>query len=298
VLVANFAVDAGVRTIATLSSPTAGGTTSGGGELAAGSVCTVRAEASAGYQFKRWQENGSTVSTSAVYSFTVGAARTLTARFVRVYPVTVEASPPQGGTAVVAGTFEDGDKVTVTATANPGYTFLSWKEDGVEVSTEAEYQFKANPVRHLVASFGGGGISWNVSVGAAPSGGGTVSGGGFSADGAAVTVRAVAADGFQFVRWLEDGVEVSRAAEYAFALTSDRVLTAVFVPVLGVEAESGGRIRLTWVEDAEGWVLEENNGVDAADWRPSGVEVVPTGNGWRALVEPVGPRRFFRLSHP
>jgi hypothetical protein len=26
--------------------------------------------------------------------------------------------------------------------------------------------------------------------------------------------------------------------------------------------------------------------------------VVPTGNGWRALVEPVGPRRFFRLSHP
>ena len=111
---------------------------------------------SAGYQFKRWQENGNTVSTSAEYSFTVGAVRTLTARFVRVYPVTVESSPPQGGTAVVEGTFEDGDKVTVTATANPGYTFLSWKEDGVEVSTEAEYQFKANPVRHLVATFAGG----------------------------------------------------------------------------------------------------------------------------------------------
>ena len=255
--------------------------------------------ASAGYQFKRWQENGNTVSTSEVYSFTVGAARTLTARFVRVYPVTVESSPPRGGTALVAGTFEDGDKVTVTATANPGYTFLSWKENGVEVSTEAAYQFKANPVRHLVAIFGGGGgISWNVSVGAASSGGGTVSGGGFRADGSVVTVRAVAADGFQFVKLIEDGVEVSWAAEYAFSVASDRVLTAVFVPVLGVEAESGGRIRLTWVEDAEGWVLEENDGVDVAGWRPSGAAVVPAGDGWTALVEPVGPRRFFRLSHP
>jgi threonine dehydratase len=183
--------------------------------------------------------------------------------------------------------------------ANPGYTFLSWKENGVEVSTEAEYQFKANPVRHLVASFGGGGgISWNVSVGAASTGGGTVSGGGFRADGAAVMVRAVAAEGFQFVKWLEDGVEVSRAAEYAFEVTSDRVLTAVFVPVLGVESESGGRMRLTWAADATGWVLEENDGVDVAGWRPSGAAVVPTADGLTALVELVGPRRFYRLSHP
>jgi hypothetical protein len=299
VLVANFTVDGGVRTVATLSIPTAGGTTSGGGTLAAGSICTVRAVASAGYQFKRWQENGNTVSTSEVYSFTVGAARTLTARFVRVYPVTVEASPPQGGTAVVEGTFEDGDKVTVTATANPGYTFLDWKENGTVVSTEAEYQFKANPARHLVATFaGGGGISWNVSVGAAPSGGGTVSGGGFREDGAEVTLRAVAADGYRFVRWSEGGVEVSRAAEYVFTATGDRVLTAVFVPVLGVEAEAGGRIRLTWAADATGWVLEENDGVDVAGWRPSGAAVVPTANGLTALVELVGPRRFWRLSHP
>jgi hypothetical protein len=299
VLVANFMADSGTRTIATLSSPTIGGTTTGGGMLAVGSVCTVRAVASAGYQFKRWQENGNTVSTSAEYSFTVGAVRTLTARFVRVYPVTVESSPPQGGTALVEGTFEDGDKVTVTATANPGYTFLSWKEDGVEVSTEAEYQFKANPVRHLVATFaGGGGISWNVSVGAAPSGGGTVSGGGFTVDGAEVTLRAVAAEGYQFVRWIEGGVEVSRAEEYSFTATADRVLTAVFVPVLGVEAEAGGRMRLTWAADATGWVLEENDGVDVAGWRPSGVAVVPTANGLTALVELVGPRRFYRLSHP
>ena len=111
-------------------------------------------------------------------------------------------------------------------------------------------------------------------------------------------VRAVAAEGFRFVMWLEDGVEVNRAAEYAFEVTSDRVLTAVFVPVLGVEAEAGGRIRLTWAADTEGWVLEENDGVDAAEWRPSVVELVPASDGWRALVEPIGPRRFFRLSHP
>ena len=93
-------------------------------------------------------------------------------------------------------------------------------------------------------------------------------------------------------------MEVSRAAEYSFTATADRVLTAVFVPVLGVEAEAGGRMRLTWAADATGWVLEENDGVDVAGWRPSGVAVVPTANGLTALVELVGPRRFYRLSHP
>jgi len=68
-------------TITTLSSPTAGGSTSGGGARVAGSTCTLTATPNSGYTFANWMEGSTVVSTSPSYSFTVTAARTLTATF-------------------------------------------------------------------------------------------------------------------------------------------------------------------------------------------------------------------------
>ena len=52
------------------------------GDAAAGAVCSVSATANGGYAFSGWTENGTTVSASASYSFTVTGNRTLTANFV------------------------------------------------------------------------------------------------------------------------------------------------------------------------------------------------------------------------
>src|SRR5205807_9287392 len=60
---------------------TTGGTTSGSGSYGCGSTATVTATASSGYGFVNWTENGTVVSTSASYSFTVSANRTLLATF-------------------------------------------------------------------------------------------------------------------------------------------------------------------------------------------------------------------------
>ena len=75
------------------------------------------------------------------------------------YIITATANPTEGGTVSGAGTYEMGTTCTLTATANEGYTFQNWTENGEVVSTEAEYSFTVTGDRTLVANFveiGGG----------------------------------------------------------------------------------------------------------------------------------------------
>ncbi len=67
--------------------------------------------------------------------------------------VTVNVDPTEGGTVDGAGVYNYGADVTVTATANEGYDFVSWTKDGEEVSTSAEFTFTANANVTLTANF-------------------------------------------------------------------------------------------------------------------------------------------------
>ena len=69
---------------------------------------------------------------------------------------------------------------------------------------------------------------YTISVSASPSGGGTVSGGGTYSYGQSCTVHANAASGYTFVRWTENGSQVSTNANYTFTVTGNRSLVAVF----------------------------------------------------------------------
>ena len=69
-----------------------------------------------------------------------------------VYTVSVSADPAVGGSVIGAGSYYENASVTVTATANEGYHFVNWTEDGAQVSTEATYSFTAAN-RTLVAVF-------------------------------------------------------------------------------------------------------------------------------------------------
>ena len=165
------------------ASPSAGGTVSGGGTFAAGSSRTVTATANSGYSFVNWTQNGSQVSTSASYTFTLNSNVTLVANFTPAaqYTVAVSASPSAGGTVSGGGTFAAGSSRTVTATANSGYNFVNWTQNGSQVSTSASYTFTLNSNVTLVANFAP--VQYTVAVSASPSAGGTVSGGGTFAAG-------------------------------------------------------------------------------------------------------------------
>jgi hypothetical protein len=69
------------------------------------------------------------------------------------YAISLSSNPTNGGTTSGGGTYDGGTSRTVTATANPGFTFVNWTEGGTAVSTSASYTFTLNGNRNLVANF-------------------------------------------------------------------------------------------------------------------------------------------------
>ncbi len=62
--------------------------------------------------------------------------------FQKVFALSLEASPEQGGTVSGEGDFEADQEVTILAEANDGYLFVNWTDSADEVvSTDAEYTF-------------------------------------------------------------------------------------------------------------------------------------------------------------
>ncbi len=194
-----------------------------------GQTCTVSATPNSGYHFVNWTENGTAVSTSASYSFTVTSNRNLVANFsnqTQSYSVTVSANPSAGGTVTGGGTFSQGQSCTVSATANTGYTFTNWTENGNVVSSNANYTFNVTSNRNLVANFTAN--TFNINVTANPTAGGTVTGGGNYTYGQNCTVVATAATGYTFTNWTENGNVVSSDASYSFTVNANRNLVANF----------------------------------------------------------------------
>ncbi len=70
-----------------------------------------------------------------------------------MYTINVSASPTVGGSVSGGGTYQQGQSCTVTATANNGYDFVNWTENGSQVSTNASYTFTVTANRNLVGNF-------------------------------------------------------------------------------------------------------------------------------------------------
>ena len=154
------------------------------------------------------------------------------------YTVSTGSTPIAGGTTSGAGTYNDGDSVTVVATANAGYSFVNWTEGGAVASASASYTFSAGANRNLVANFALIPVTYTVSASAAPIAGGTTSGAGTYNDGDSITVVATANAGYSFVNWTDGGAVASASASYTFTIGANRNLVANFAPV-----STAGRIR-------------------------------------------------------
>ena len=144
------------------------------------------------------------------------------------YNINVTANPTNGGTVTGGGTYNQGASCTVSATANNGFTFTNWTENGSVVSNNANYTFTVTGNRNLVANFQGQTQSYTISVSANPANGGTVTGGGTYNQGASCTVTATANSGYTFTNWTENGTAVSTNPSYTFTVTSNRTLVAHF----------------------------------------------------------------------
>ena len=71
-------------------------------------------------------------------------------------------------------------------------------------------------------------VNHTITVSANPAEAGTVTGGGEFEETDEITVKATANEGYEFVNWTENEVEVSTDAEYTFEVLADRALVANF----------------------------------------------------------------------
>jgi hypothetical protein len=230
-LVANFAVNPQVYMISIFSNPSYGGTVTGGGTYFYGENCTVHATPNGGYTFVNWTVNGTVVSYNADYTFTVTDNRTLLANFMadtQVYTINVSANPSYGGTVSGAGSFYSGSSCTVTASANNGYSFVNWTENGTVVSFNANYTFTVTRNRNLVANFSANMEYYGINATPNPTEGGTITGAGVYIEGQTCTLTASPSFGYVFVNWSENGTVVSFDASYTFTVTGNRNLVANF----------------------------------------------------------------------
>ena len=142
------------------------------------------------------------------------------------FEITASAEPAEGGVISGAGTYGYGSTCTLMATANEGYTFMYWTENGVQVSTSAWYSFNVTSDRELVAHFT---LPFAVTATANPTEGGTVGGAGSYVYGSTCTMTATPNEGYTFMYWTEDSTRVSFDSGYTFRVTEDRSLEAHFV---------------------------------------------------------------------
>ena len=140
--------------------------------------------------------------------------------------VHVGCEPEEGGTATGGGSYEVGTQCTVTATPNPGYTFVNWTENGSQVSSELSYSFTVTVERNLVANFSA--EEYIISVEIDPEEGGTATGAGGYAYGDTCRLVAAPRTGYDFVSWTSDGSIVSHEAECSFIVMESATYTAHF----------------------------------------------------------------------
>jgi len=97
-----------------------------------------------GYTFEGWYKESSCTNAWNFTNDTVTSNITLYAKWTtKSYTVSLSVNPAGSGTTTGSGTYQKGDSVTITATANSGYSFINWTEDGVvgPVSMDNPYTF-------------------------------------------------------------------------------------------------------------------------------------------------------------
>ena len=120
------------------------GTVSGGGEYAFGTQVTITATPNQGYRFVRWTDG----NTNNPRTITATANATYIATFeegTNNITITVTSANENMGTVSGGGEYAFGTQVTITATPNQGYRFVSWNDGNTDnprtitVTEEATY---------------------------------------------------------------------------------------------------------------------------------------------------------------
>jgi hypothetical protein len=193
----------------------------------AGAKVDIIASPSDGYKFDHWE--GDVVGTTPSGSIIMDKEKSAIACFTFIkkiqYQLTAIVDPPGAGTVTpVRDIFDDGAKVSVDATALPGFQFDRWSGDIDSQSSSASIIMDNK--KDLIAHFK---PQPKLSVSIDPTAAGTVSPSeGFFDSNTKVTITAFPASGFGFDSWSGDATDNSNPQ--SIFMDKDRNLVAHFIP--------------------------------------------------------------------
>jgi hypothetical protein len=142
-----------VYSVAVSADPPNGGEVEADPAYEVGELAKLKVKPMAGWCFVNWTQNGVPVSTDPNYQFNVTASRTLVGHFAPGNRIDASVYLGIGGTVTGGGVFSMGAPVELVATANPGYVFSQWTENGIPVSTAPMYTLTSDTNHTLFAQF-------------------------------------------------------------------------------------------------------------------------------------------------
>ena len=203
---------------------------------------------------------------------------------IPTFDISASVSPANSGTITGTGNYSYGETAELIATPETGYDFVNWTEDGMEVSTNANYSFTVNETRTLVANFEL--QTFDISASVSPANSGTITGTGNYSYGETADLIATPETGYDFVNWTENGTEVSTNTNYSFTVNETRTLVANFelqtfnISANVSPANSGtitGAGNYSYGETAE-LIATPETGYDFVNWTEDGTEVSTNAN--------------------
>ena len=207
-------------TVTTEVDPVGAGTVDGGGEYPEQATVILTANPNPGWVFDHW--NGG--STANPYIFNIAGDVTFIAYFLQEeYTLTLNAFPAEGGqvSANPAGPYHLGDMVTLTATPNPGYTFVSWQDGSTDAMRTVEVTGDAT---YNAIFTQGGATMYTVNVVSENPLLGSVTGGGTFPAGTVIEIGATPSPSARFVSWDDGNTDNPRT----ITVTGDVTYTARF----------------------------------------------------------------------
>ena len=260
-LVAHF--QSSSYTISLSADPVNGGTVSGGGTFNYGDECTISASPSAGYTFLKWTNGQEDVTTALTHTFIVTSSATYVAHFTQIangYSISASVNPSDGGSVTGSGIYAEGITCTLTATANPGYRFVNWTENGVIQWSTAQYEFIVNRDRVLVANFA---EANTYTITALAGANGTISPQGDIQvnPGADQSFVMIPDYGCHISKVLVDGVDIGAVDSYTF--TNVNRDHTIFVSFSGIGVDEAQVLDISvYPNPAQDMVLVEGDGIE------------------------------------
>lgn len=212
-----------------------------------GSVVTLTATPAQGSKFRRWsgdfskfsRSSGDFSSTSPKITIAFDDCKTVTAEFVRFFPLTVSTS---GSGTVQRSTqgneYEPGSRVELNAVPAHGHRFVQWRGDATGTdphctltidgpkSVVAEFEVLTYPLTLQITGSGEGSITPSTTAAEYP-------------HGSVVTLTATPAQGSVFRRW--GGDASGSSPEKRITFDSGKTVTAEFVRMYSLSVSTKGK---------------------------------------------------------